>query len=226
MAQRKIEILQAARDLFAERGFEKTTMADIAVQVGVVESALYRHYRSKQELLVETIRAFYEPIIEDLERAERTVDQPLPRVRCAVRRQLRVYAEDPKLCRLVLDAARRLEPQWAAEVAKLNRRYTAFVLRAVSDGVAGGAFRADIRPTLIRDLIYGWAEHIGWTVLTQGSSIDVDHLTAEMMAVLEPALTVTVDPAEQLRTEVDRLARLVGGVGAAVAGSSAGPGEV
>jgi AcrR family transcriptional regulator len=216
VAQRKIEILEAARDLFAERGFEKTTMADIAVQVGVVESALYRHYRSKQELLVETIRAFYEPIIEDLERAEGSLDEPLARIRCAVRRQLRVYAEEPALCRLVLDAARRLEPQWAAEIVNLNRRYTAFVVRAVSDGVAGGVFPAGTRPALIRDLIYGWAEHIGWNVLTQGVSLDVDHLTAEMMAVLEPALTARVDHAEQLRAEVDRLARLVEGMGTAV----------
>jgi AcrR family transcriptional regulator len=215
--QRKIEILRVARDLFAERGFEKTTMADIAEQIGVVESALYRHYPSKQALLVEAIRTFYEPLIDELERAERAVDDPLARVRCAVRRHLWAYAEEPALCRLVSLEARRLEAHWAGEVAKLNRRYTAFAVRAVADGMDRGVFRPDLRPALIRDLIYGWVEHLGWTAWAQGSAIDVDGLTGELMGVIEPALTRRAGQTDRLRSEVDRLARIVDDMGLALA---------
>lgn len=47
----KRRILDASRRLFAERGYHRTTVRDIAGRVGVTDGALYRHFRSKRELL-------------------------------------------------------------------------------------------------------------------------------------------------------------------------------
>lgn len=44
-------ILTAARALFLERGYARTTMRDIARSLGITQGALYYHYRSKEELL-------------------------------------------------------------------------------------------------------------------------------------------------------------------------------
>jgi AcrR family transcriptional regulator len=46
----KDQILEAARGAFAERGFDATTLADIAGSLGVTPAALLRHFPSKQEL--------------------------------------------------------------------------------------------------------------------------------------------------------------------------------
>jgi AcrR family transcriptional regulator len=207
--RRKSEILEVARDLFARRGFDRTTMADIAEVVGVVESALYRHYSSKQELLVEAIRTFYEPIIGEAEEAARSIVDPLARVRFAVWRHLRAFAEDPEVCRLVALEARGLPDYWSSEVAELNRRYTSFVVHAVADGISRGAFSPEVSPTLVRDLVYGTVEHIGWAAMGRSVGIEVDELTDQLMALLEPGLTRSATATEQLQSEVDRLAKLV-----------------
>src|SRR5688572_33260146 len=44
------EILNGARDLFERFGFKKTTMEDIARQVGKSKSALYYYYKTKEEI--------------------------------------------------------------------------------------------------------------------------------------------------------------------------------
>lgn len=44
------EILSGARDLFERFGFKKTTMEDIARQVGKSKSALYYYYKTKEEI--------------------------------------------------------------------------------------------------------------------------------------------------------------------------------
>jgi AcrR family transcriptional regulator len=49
-AERRMLIEQAAARLFAERGFELTTVADICAAAGVSKPMLYRHFESKQEL--------------------------------------------------------------------------------------------------------------------------------------------------------------------------------
>ncbi len=49
-AQRAERILEAASDLFAHYGYDKTTMEDIARASGVSKGALYLHFRSKDDL--------------------------------------------------------------------------------------------------------------------------------------------------------------------------------
>jgi AcrR family transcriptional regulator len=49
-AQRRALIEQAAARLFAERGFEQTTVAAICAAAGVSKPMLYRHFESKREL--------------------------------------------------------------------------------------------------------------------------------------------------------------------------------
>ena len=59
----KERILNAALDLFSEKGFEGTNLQEIADCVGIVKSALYRHFRSKEEIwdtLVVRMTAYYE----------------------------------------------------------------------------------------------------------------------------------------------------------------------
>jgi AcrR family transcriptional regulator len=207
--RRKLEILEVARDLFAKRGFDRTTMADIAEGVGVVESALYRHYSSKQDLLFEAIRFSYEPIIDDVEEAARSIVDPLARVRYAVWRHLRAFAEEPELCRLVVLEARGLPDYWNSEVAKLHRRYQAFVIHAVAEGVQSGVFSSEVSPNLVRHLVYGTTEHIGWAALLRSAELDVDQLTDEIMAIIEPGLIRHANVAQRLGSEVSRLANLL-----------------
>ncbi|MGY0498214.1 TetR/AcrR family transcriptional regulator [Nocardia sp. FBN12] len=53
---RRATILRAADVAFAERGYHRTSMADIASAVGITPAALYRHFRTKQELLGSCLR--------------------------------------------------------------------------------------------------------------------------------------------------------------------------
>jgi len=54
--QRREQLLGVAARLFAERGFARTTTREIARAAGVSEGAIYRHFRSKEELLFTYVR--------------------------------------------------------------------------------------------------------------------------------------------------------------------------
>lgn len=70
--ERRKEILDAAMELFTERGYESTSMADIARRLGVVQGLCYRYFDSKQKLFeeamdqyVRTCCAGFLPVIQD-----------------------------------------------------------------------------------------------------------------------------------------------------------------
>lgn len=56
-------ILDAALSLFAEKGYEGTNLLDVAQAVGIVKSAIYRHFSGKEELwnaVIEMMEMYYE----------------------------------------------------------------------------------------------------------------------------------------------------------------------
>lgn len=55
-AETRDRLLRAAADVFAERGYDGTRVADIAAAAGVSNGALYSHFTSKAELLVDALR--------------------------------------------------------------------------------------------------------------------------------------------------------------------------
>lgn len=52
-ASTKERILDVALDLFTERGYEKTSLRDIAQQLSITKAALYYHFERKQDILLE-----------------------------------------------------------------------------------------------------------------------------------------------------------------------------
>lgn len=60
----RARVLDAARDLFVERGYAGTSVRDIAEHLGMTKGALYYHFSSKEDLLY----ALVEPLLEALER--------------------------------------------------------------------------------------------------------------------------------------------------------------
>lgn len=60
MKTNKEEILLIALRLFAERGFEAVSTSMIASELGITKGALYRHYKSKQEIFDSIIKKMFE----------------------------------------------------------------------------------------------------------------------------------------------------------------------
>jgi AcrR family transcriptional regulator len=56
------KIKEAALVLFAEKGYDNTTMKDIAKEVGIVASSIYAHYSSKRELFFHVLEQCLEDV--------------------------------------------------------------------------------------------------------------------------------------------------------------------
>ena len=60
MKTNKDEIMLTALKLFAERGFEAVSTSMIASELGITKGALYRHYKSKQEIFDCIVKKMFE----------------------------------------------------------------------------------------------------------------------------------------------------------------------
>jgi AcrR family transcriptional regulator len=92
-AETRERLLRAAADVFAERGYDGTRVADIAAAAGVSNGALYAHFGSKADLLVAALRTHGRHLLGQLFAADPdrpvvdlllTVGRSLPRCRDAL----------------------------------------------------------------------------------------------------------------------------------------------
>ena len=77
-------MLAAALDLFAEKGYDKTTAGDIAARAGVTERTFFRHFADKREVLFAGPTALDEVVAEAIAKADEAAS-PLEMVFAAAR---------------------------------------------------------------------------------------------------------------------------------------------
>lgn len=210
------EILSAAREIFLEKGFARTSVSDIAAKVGVVEGLVYSYFPSKRDLLNEVLRALYEPLITDIEKSFERIIGLRARLRFLIWRHLRVYVEEPQLSRLVLHEVRTSPEYLGSLLHELQVRYTHFVVRTVRDAIASGELPADTEEEMVRSMVYGGIEHRMWATLFGHGKVDVeaaaDRYADMILCGIAPASSKSpqqASPPPDVERRLERLERIV-----------------
>jgi len=134
------EIIQAAAQIFREKGYHGASMQDIADAVGLQKASLYHHVSSKQEILGAILDQALDRLISDLEPVAESRLPADERLRQAVRLYLLRLAENVDLAAVLLLEYRSLEPPLRTEHIRRRDRYEALWRRIVRDGIEAGLF--------------------------------------------------------------------------------------
>lgn len=169
------EILAAARAELTEKGYENFLPAGVAARCGVSEGTIYRYFPTRRELLSKVAEEWFGEILAvepEIARRSDAYDQ----LRHLIRHSLGVVRREPALTRFVLTELRADPNYRSTQVYALNRRFTSSVINLVREGVARGAFRADVSPSLVRDMIFGGIEHRTWNFLRGQGDFSADEV--------------------------------------------------
>jgi AcrR family transcriptional regulator len=136
---RKARIIATAVVLAEQGGFEAVRLRDVAAHSGVALGTLYRHFRSKDDLLVAALASEAAGLAARMAKHPPAGPTALERVTAYFSAATRTLCRKPKLTRAVLRAASSDEPELAGKIRAFH-------------GVAGDllirALRADTRATL------------------------------------------------------------------------------
>jgi AcrR family transcriptional regulator len=91
-----------AMALFASKGVAETTIRDIAQSAGIAEGALYRHYRSKDQLIVALFARHYRALAQRLDMLQAAFPHSRDKIAAMVEECCRVFDQDPMLFRFLL----------------------------------------------------------------------------------------------------------------------------
>jgi AcrR family transcriptional regulator len=132
----------AALEVFADYGFKKATLEDIAAALGMTKANLYRYARNKRDLYENTVRwalLRWQARVGEAIAGERDVERQF-RVMC--RKAVEYLSGDAHLSRLLMRDPE-IFPMFAEQdpYADINRASMAMIRRILERGIAEGRFR-------------------------------------------------------------------------------------
>jgi TetR/AcrR family transcriptional regulator len=147
-------ILQAAETEFANRGFARARLEDIAEPVGITRAAIIYHFGDKQALYAAVLEATFKALAERIRAALEANAPHAERVEQLIGAWVDYAAERPTLARLfireVADSPRELAP----ELRHLVDPMFSLVTEGIEKGQQEGAFRK-IDPVLVISILAG-----------------------------------------------------------------------
>lgn len=207
--EREAEILQAARSVFSERGYDAASITEIARRAGIVEGTIYKYFVNKRDLLFQLMVKVYEALISGAQARIYKIHGTRDQLRFLIWWHLHAFIDDPGLCRLFVREIRSNDDYYRSVLYETNKRYTSVLLRTLQKGIEQGELRQDISPPMIRDMIYGSIEHISWAWVAGHGTLNIDKVADDLAEMVMNGIAAPRADVPTVDGTVRRLERLV-----------------
>jgi TetR/AcrR family transcriptional regulator, cholesterol catabolism regulator len=174
-------LLLHAAQIFAEEGFEGTSMRDISRVTGVSLSGLYYYFESKQRLLYLIQYNTFTFIMEQLLSRLYAVHEPAARLRVLVQNHIEYFLSHPNEMKVLAHEEEALAPPLRDEVAAIKRRYYALA-REIFDGLAAEGLAPGVQPRVAILSLFGM---MNWVYKWHNPKIDpgAEELTSAILGI-------------------------------------------
>ena len=188
-AIRKQQIIDAARKLIIKKGSEHLTVRAMAKEVGLTEAAIYRHFKSKREILSFLMNHIMDTMLHDV---ERTATENSPSLD-AIDQTLKLHLSE-------IEQRKGMSFQIIAEIIslgdkKLNKDvyeklnvYIDRLKNLLSEGVRSGSVKEDIDLEASALLLFGMIQGLANIWALSGYSFDLSEKYESLWAVYRQAI--------------------------------------
>ncbi|MFH1951994.1 MAG: TetR/AcrR family transcriptional regulator [Pseudomonadota bacterium] len=153
-------IIESAKKLFAEQGYQKTTVMDISRQAGLSEAALYDYFEGKEDLLLTIPDLWVSELIGDLKEQLFGIKGAFNKLRKFLWWYLRRIEEAPLDAKIVYLFLKTNANFMKTEVYTNVRTLYSYLIDIFEEGRVSGEMKSDLNPYFARDIFIGTMEHL------------------------------------------------------------------
>ena len=206
---REEAILNASWALIARQGYEKTTMAEIAVAVGLSEGSLYNYVSNKRDLAIRVAERWFQQNASHIEASLVTLSSTRDKLGFLVLQHLSTILEHRELYMMWIREVRATSSYPTSHSRDIFRGYTGLLRDVLGEAMARGELRDTLDGAEARDMILGGVEHIAWTQIIQNrNDFDVGDLARRLSDTYWNALSIPPSPPSSTSVEPDQLERI------------------
>ena len=175
------QILNEARALFAQYGFNRCTTADIAANCGITKAALYYYFKNKEQIFTEVVNRESGLLLAELRKIVRGRKDPMEQLHAFILARFRKIKKLLNLYRVSQTSGRDLLPAAEKSREKFFAEESNLLCSILEDGIDQGRFRQMRVDIVARTLIAAF------------KGIEADLLVSENTTMITSAMREVLD---------------------------------
>ncbi|MBU1340063.1 MAG: TetR/AcrR family transcriptional regulator [Proteobacteria bacterium] len=178
---RKKKIIDTATKVFAQRGFNESTISEIAREAKISEASIYEYFLTKEGLLFSIPAASSHALFDTMAFHLKLIRGAANKLRAIVYLLMDSYQKNPDFATVLMlylkHNKRFLDTEGHIAIKSGIKQIT----QVIDQGIETGEFKKDINPYLIRSMILGTIEHLVTNWVMTGSPDDLEQLVDPMI---------------------------------------------
>ncbi len=158
--KKRRRIIESAERLFAGRGLYDTTIADISNDSGVHEASIFQYFKTKENLLVTIPERHLKETLAGITEHLQGMKGAEPKIRKLLWHQLRDLSLNKDYTSILLRELRTLPAFYQSPAYEMIRKYSAFAIEAIREGIRDQEIDPDIEIILVLEMIFGAIDSI------------------------------------------------------------------
>jgi TetR/AcrR family fatty acid metabolism transcriptional regulator len=158
--QTRDRILNSARTLFADKGYQKTTVVDISKQAGLSEAALYEYFQGKEDLLHMIPDLWLSELLRDLEDQLFGIHGAINKLRKYLWWYMRRVEQSPLDAKIVYLFLKTNSNFMTTDVYSNVKQLYSYLSDIFEEGRSSGEFKKNLDSRVARDIFVGIMDHI------------------------------------------------------------------
>jgi AcrR family transcriptional regulator len=156
--RRREEILDAAAQLFAEKGYSETSTQLLADRLQVGKGTIYRYFPTKRSLFLAAVDRAMTRLRESIDQRTQNIEDPLERGDVSIAAHLRYLSEHPEIVELLIQERAQFKDRAKPTYFEYHDRSVERWRAVIGDLIAAGRVRdipVDRIVETMSDLVYG-----------------------------------------------------------------------
>ena len=192
MAKRKGEkyqvLLDAAVKSFAQTGYHRTRVADIAREAGVADGTVYIYFENKEDILISLFQDMMKRFVEDLNSELTLCQDANEKLYRIISYHLTTLANRPDQARVTQIELRQIDKTINQGISKPLKIYFQLIEEVVAEGKEQGLYRRGIDPKTARKVVFGAIDEVVTCWVMSGKPYDLTALSEPVYNLLAEGL--------------------------------------
>lgn len=159
-SDKRRRIIDAAVQVFAERGFYHARVSEVAAAAGVAGGTIYNYFKSKDDLLICLFEDRMDAILQGFRSELAGLERATDKLRRFIELHLQMVADDPHLAEVLTVELRQSSKFMREYKARKFGEYLAEIEQIIDAGRADGEFRADVDARILKRVVFGALDEV------------------------------------------------------------------
>lgn len=186
----KTDIIRAAVKIFARKGYDATSVDEIAAKAKVAKGTIYYHFKTKPDIFLTIIEQGIATFTGLLVKRINTANDPETQLAEFISAQVDFFQEYKDFCRVLLTEMWRLETHWQNEFRHLRDNYNPIAIAILEKGKQEKKFKATMDPGITATIIFNAVAFTSIEIPLLHPAVSTDLLKQQLIGSIISGITL------------------------------------